>query len=76
MVGMGLGLLALPHVAHACAACFSAAAAGQDDPMLQAVNLAMGCMAGLTICVLAGFAGFFIYLKRCAHRASMGDHDA
>jgi hypothetical protein len=58
---MGL-VAAAPRDAFACAVCF-----GQSDsPMALGANMGIFLMLGVTGAVLAGFAGFFIYLARRA----------
>ena len=55
-------VLVLPRPALACAVCF-----GQSDaPMAQAMNMGIFLMLGVVAVILAGFAGFFIYLNRRA----------
>jgi hypothetical protein len=55
-----ISVLAVPRVAFACPVCF-----GQSDSaMALATNTAVFFMLGVTVSVLAGFAGFFIYLMR------------
>ena len=66
-------VLAVPRVALACPVCF-----GQSDsPMARATNMGIFFMLGLTVSVLAAFAGFFIYLMRrakfAAHSESSGE---
>ena len=57
-----LAFAAVPRVALACPVCF-----GQSDsPMAWGTNIAIFFMLGVTGAVLAGFAGFFIYLMRRA----------
>src|SRR5438477_1650990 len=58
-------LLAVPRGALACPVCF-----GQSDsPMAWGTQLGVFFMLGVTVSVLAAFAGFFIYLMR---RAKLG----
>jgi hypothetical protein len=59
-------LIALaPRAALACPVCF-----GQNDsPMALGINYGILVMIGFIGSVLAGFAGFFIYLMRRAHLA-------
>jgi hypothetical protein len=53
-------VLAVPRAALACPVCF-----GQSDsPMAAATKMGVLFMLGLTVCVLAAFASFFIYLVR------------
>ena len=60
-----VSLLAVPRVALACPVCF-----GQSDsPMAVAANMGILFMLGITVSVLAAFAGFFIYLMRRAKLA-------
>ena len=60
-----LTIVAVPRAALACPVCF-----GQSDsPMALATNMAIFFMLGVTVSVLAGFAGFFIYLMRRAKLA-------
>ncbi len=55
-------VLAVPRVALACPVCF-----GQSDsPMAWGTNMGVFFMLGVTVSVLAAFAGFFIYLMRRA----------
>jgi len=57
-----VSVLAVPRAAFACPVCF-----GQSDsPMALGTNMAVFFMLGVTGSVLAGFAGFFIYLVRRA----------
>jgi hypothetical protein len=57
-----LVFLAVPRVALACPVCF-----GQSDaPMAWGTKMGVFFMLGITVCVLAAFAGFFIYLMRRA----------
>ena len=65
--GLLVAVLALsPRTAFACPVCF-----GQNDsPMAHASNLSILVMLGITGCVLAGFATFFIYLIRRARAAA------
>src|SRR6478672_3677803 len=59
-------VLAVPRVALACPVCF-----GQSDsPMAAATNMGVFFMLGVTVCVLGGFATFFVYLMRRAKLAS------
>ena len=61
-----LVILAVPRVALACPVCF-----GQSDsPMALGTKMAVFFMMGVTGAVLAGFAGFFIYLMRRAKLAA------
>ena len=63
-----LGLAVVPRTALACPVCF-----GQSDsPMAWGVNMAIFFMLGVTGLVLAGFAGFFVYLMRRAKLYSEG----
>ena len=53
----------------ACAVCF-----GQSDsPMAWGTKMAIFFMLGVTVSVLASFAGFFIYLMRRAKRLEEGN---
>jgi len=55
-------VLAVPRVALACPVCF-----GQSDsPMAWGTKMGVFFMLGVTVSVLAAFAGFFIYLMRRA----------
>ena len=55
-------MLAAPRAALACPVCF-----GQSDsPMARAANLSILAMLVVVVGVLAGFAGFFVHLMRCA----------
>jgi hypothetical protein len=68
-----VAIVAVPRAALACPVCF-----GQSDsPMALGTNMAVFFMLGVTGSVLAGFAGFFIYLMRRAKLAaddeSLGD---
>ena len=68
-----VAIVAAPRAAFACPVCF-----GQSDsPMALGTNAAVFFMLGVTGSVLAGFAGFFIYLMRRAKLAadneSLGD---
>ena len=49
----GLALLA-------CAVCFG----NPDSPQTKAVQLGILALLGVTVAVLASFAGFFLYLRR------------
>ena len=61
-----VAIVAAPRAAFACPVCF-----GQSDsPMALGTNMAILFMLGVTGSVLAGFAGFFIYLMRRAKLAS------
>lgn len=57
-----LALLAAPRAALACPVCFG----NSDAPMAKATNLGIFMMLGVVVCMLAGFAAFFIYLNRRA----------
>jgi hypothetical protein len=46
----------------ACAVCFGAS----DAPMAVATNIGIFLMLGVVVVMLAGFAGFFVYLNRRA----------
>jgi hypothetical protein len=62
-------VLAVPRAALACPVCF-----GQSDsPMAAATKMGVLFMLGLTVCVLAAFASFFIYLVRRSKLAVDGD---
>jgi len=55
-------VLAVPRAALACPVCF-----GQSDsPMAWGTKAGVFFMLGVTVSVLAAFAGFFIYLMRRA----------
>ena len=55
-------VLAVPRAALACPVCF-----GQSDsPMAWGTRAGVFFMLGITVSVLAAFAGFFIYLMRRA----------
>ena len=55
-------VLAVPRAALACPVCF-----GQSDsPMAWGTKAGVFFMLGITVSVLAAFAGFFIYLMRRA----------
>ena len=55
-------VLAVPRAALACPVCF-----GQSDsPMAWGTRAGVFFMLGVTVSVLAAFAGFFIYLMRRA----------
>ena len=57
-----LAIVAAPRAAFACPVCF-----GQSDsPMALGTKVGVFFMLGVTASVLAGFAGFFIYLMRRA----------
>ena len=57
-----LAIAAVPRVALACPVCF-----GQSDsPMVWGTKAGVFFMLGVTVSVLAAFAGFFIYLMRRA----------
>ena len=59
-------VLAVPRAALACPVCF-----GQSDsPMAWGTKAGVFFMLGVTISVLAAFAGFFIYLMRRAKFAA------
>ena len=61
-----LAIVAVPRAVFACPVCF-----GQSDsPMALGTNAAVFFMLGVTGSVLAGFAGFFIYLMRRAKLAA------
>ena len=61
--------VAAPRVALACPVCF-----GQNDsPMAVATNMGILTLLAVIVGVLAGFAGFFIYLMRRARLAEMPD---
>ena len=61
-------IVAVPRAALACPVCF-----GQSDsPMALATNMAVFFMLGVTGSVLAGFAGFIIYLMRRAKLVAAG----
>ena len=57
-----LALLAAPRAALACSVCFG----NSDAPMAKATNLGIFMMLVVVVCMLAGFAAFFIYLNRRA----------
>jgi hypothetical protein len=52
----------------ACTICFGNA----DSPLLDAAQIGVLTMAGVTVCVLAGFAGWFVRLARLS-RATTPD---
>ncbi len=57
-----LAFVALPSAVFACPVCF-----GQSDsPMAWGAKMGVFFMLGVTVAVLAGFAGFFIHLMRRA----------
>ena len=57
-----LAFVALPTAALACPVCF-----GQSDsPMAWGTRMGVFFMLGVTVSVLAGFAGFFVHLMRLA----------
>ena len=58
-------VLASP-AAHACQACFGAA----DSPIIDGAKAGAWILIGLTLSIEGAFAGFFIYLRRRARRAS------
>jgi hypothetical protein len=61
-----LAFVALPSAALACPVCF-----GQSDsPMAWGTQMGVFFMLGVTVAVLAAFAGFFIYLMRRAKLAA------
>ena len=65
-------MLAAPRAAFACPVCF-----GQSDsPMALGTNMAVLFMLGVTGAVLAGFAGFIIYLMRRAKLVAAGQYEA
>ena len=55
-------LLALPHTASACAACFGKS----DDKLAQGMNMGIFCLLGVVVFVLGAFGAFFIFLARRA----------
>ena len=62
---VGLAALALagaPEPALACPVCFGML----EGPVADGTNKAILALLGVTVCVLAGFATFFIYLVRRA----------
>ena len=60
VAAMFLGFCLNPSAVRACAAC-----AGQSDsPMAQGMNWGIFSLLGIIVLVLAGVAGFFIYLAR------------
>ena len=64
-------VVTVPRAALACPVCF-----GQNDsPLASGVNMGVFVMLGVTGVVLAGFAGFFIYLMRRA-RLAAGEHES
>lgn len=59
-LGFCLLVLLAPRSSWACAACF-----GQDSgPMAQGMNWGIFSLLGIIVSVLAGVAGFFVYLAR------------
>ncbi len=54
----GAAALAAPRTALACAACYGAS----DAPMAQGMNWGILSLLGIIGTVLAGVAGFFVYL--------------
>ena len=66
-----LTIVAVPRAVLACPVCF-----GQSDsPMAAGVNMAVFFMLGVTGSVLAGFAGFIIYLMRRAKLVAAGPYE-
>jgi len=63
-------VLAVPRVALACPVCF-----GQSDsPLAWGAKMGVFFMLGVTVSVLAAFAGFFIYLMRRAKLTPESEH--
>jgi hypothetical protein len=60
-----VGLLSSPAV-QACQACFGA----EDAPIVDGAKAGAWILIGLTFCIEGAFAGFFLYLRRRARRAS------
>ena len=66
-----VSVLAVPRAVLACPVCF-----GQSDsPMVAGVNMAVFFMLGVTGSVLAGFAGFIVYLMRRAKLVAAGPYE-
>jgi hypothetical protein len=63
--GLALSLVLQPSWLWACAACY-----GQDSgPMAQGMNWGILTLLGVIVSVLAGVAGFFIYLANRSAQA-------
>jgi hypothetical protein len=63
-------LLAAPDpVVVACAICFGNA----DSPLLDAARIGVLTMVGVTVCVLGGFARWFVRLSRLARERESND---
>jgi hypothetical protein len=60
-------LLAAP--AAACEVCFGARDSG--SPLVSGARLGVFLLLGITFTLLAGFAGFFLYLRNRARQAEM-----
>jgi hypothetical protein len=53
--------VACPHIVEACPVCFGA----PDSPQTKGAQAGILALLGVTVSMLAGFAGFFfIYLRR------------
>lgn len=53
-------VLLVPSAAAACPICFGAT----ESPLLDSARLGVAAMAGLTVCVLGAFAGWFLRLAK------------
>ena len=72
--GLPLGLLALiliPERVMACPVCYGAS----DSNIIAGVNLAILALLGITGGVLAGFASFFLYIRKRARMTLNGSVD-
>jgi hypothetical protein len=72
LLAMALALVATPRSAFACPVCFG----DSNSPLASAANMGILVMLIITVCMLAGFASFFIYLMRRARLASTVDAGA
>jgi len=64
LVSAALVIASLPRSASACAACFGRS----DSKLAQGMNMGILSLLVVVVCVLGGFAAFFVYLVR---RSSM-----
>lgn len=62
VLGAGLALLSSPQLSWACAVCFGS----PDSAQTKGVRFAIGFLLAVIAAVLAGFAAFFIHLRRMA----------